>query len=252
MYMSQDHSSGGRSRLPRKCHGERPLSPKPFTLDLGGPGAIRMNFVDHGRVRQAIQSARDEVLLTLAPSQTPVGEAVDTTAAQRAAAKGVAVHVYVPVRWRGTREIPESELVRLARVGAVIYTVSDPLPRMTIVDRSVVVAACNRYDYDDGGMIGRNLPFTSVIVQLLQVQRTRADLSSPGTGDTDTDQAVVEPLGREVLRQLVRGAKDEAAAREMDLALRTYRRIVARLMLGLGAKSRFQAGYLAARQGLLP
>jgi hypothetical protein len=191
--------------------------------------------------------------LTLPPSSTPVGEAVDTTAACQAATGGIVVHVYVPLRWRGTHEIPEAELVRLARAGATIATVPDPLPRMTIVDRSVVVAACNRYDYTEGGMIGRNLPFTPVIVRMLEVQRSLADRPLPGLDDVgaDTRQADVEPLGREVLRQLARGAKDEAAARELDLALRTYRRIVARLMLGLGAKSRFQAGYLAARQGLL-
>lgn len=58
-------------------------------------------------------------------------------------------------------------------------------------------------------------------------------------------------LDREVLRQLALGTKDETAAREMGLALRTYRRMVARLMDSLDARSRFQAGYLAGQRGLL-
>lgn len=56
----------------------------------------------------------------------------------------------------------------------------------------------------------------------------------------------LEPLAREVLRQLASGAKDATAARNMGLALRTYRRIVAHLLNELDARSRFQAGYRAA------
>jgi DNA-binding NarL/FixJ family response regulator len=56
----------------------------------------------------------------------------------------------------------------------------------------------------------------------------------------------LQPLEREVLRRLTTGSTDEAAARELGIALRTYRRVVARMMVRLGARSRFQAGYLAA------
>ena len=70
-------------------------------------------------------------------------------------------------------------------------------------------------------------------------------LASDSAVRTDT-VAEPEPIAREVLRQLARGAKDESAARDMGMALRTYRRTVARLMDQLNARSRFQAGYRAA------
>jgi DNA-binding CsgD family transcriptional regulator len=56
----------------------------------------------------------------------------------------------------------------------------------------------------------------------------------------------------DVLRYLGLGVKDVVAAREMNISLRTYRRYVADLMDHIGASSRFQAGAIAARHGLLP
>ncbi|WP_442816546.1 helix-turn-helix domain-containing protein [Streptomyces sp. NBC_01304] len=54
---------------------------------------------------------------------------------------------------------------------------------------------------------------------------------------------------RQVLDILTRTDKDEAAAREMGVSLRTFRRYVADIMLRLGAANRFQAGLLAKEQG---
>ncbi|MGF1663938.1 MAG: LuxR C-terminal-related transcriptional regulator [Kineosporiaceae bacterium] len=57
---------------------------------------------------------------------------------------------------------------------------------------------------------------------------------------------------RTVLRLLAEGAKDESAARELGVSVRTYRRYVAVLMDDMGASTRFQAGAAAARWGWLP
>ncbi|GAA3865856.1 helix-turn-helix transcriptional regulator [Streptomyces sedi] len=59
------------------------------------------------------------------------------------------------------------------------------------------------------------------------------------------------PLTRAVLRALSEGVTDETAARELGMSVRTYRRHVAEIMSRLGARSRFQAGALAADLGLL-
>jgi DNA-binding NarL/FixJ family response regulator len=53
-----------------------------------------------------------------------------------------------------------------------------------------------------------------------------------------------------VLRALGSGITDEAAARELGMSLRTYRRRVAELLDGLDASSRFQAGVRAGEPGL--
>lgn len=58
-------------------------------------------------------------------------------------------------------------------------------------------------------------------------------------------------LESRVLICLFRGQTDEAAAREMGISVRTYRRYVAKIMQDMGASSRFQAGALASRLGLI-
>ncbi|MER5883126.1 LuxR C-terminal-related transcriptional regulator [Streptomyces sp. NPDC001941] len=55
----------------------------------------------------------------------------------------------------------------------------------------------------------------------------------------------------QVLRLLCSGAKDEAAARQMGVSVRTYRRYVARILKSLDVTSRFQAGIRAAELGLV-
>ncbi len=60
----------------------------------------------------------------------------------------------------------------------------------------------------------------------------------------------IDAEGVAILRQLSAGRKDEAAARELGISVRTYRRRVAELMVLLGADSRFQAGVRAQALGL--
>jgi len=59
-------------------------------------------------------------------------------------------------------------------------------------------------------------------------------------------------LTRQVLAFLSTGYKDDVAARELGMSVRTYRRYVAVIMRDMGASSRFQAGVKAAEFGLLP
>lgn len=58
-------------------------------------------------------------------------------------------------------------------------------------------------------------------------------------------------LAREILLRLSEGKTDEAAARELDVSLRTYRRYVARFLREFDVDSRFQAGVRAAELGLI-
>lgn len=66
---------------------------------------------------------------------------------------------------------------------------------------------------------------------------TRADVPSP----TDEERAVASLL--------VTGMTDEMAARRLGLSRRTFRRRLKALMDKLGARSRFQAGFMLAETG---
>lgn len=56
---------------------------------------------------------------------------------------------------------------------------------------------------------------------------------------------------RQVLKLMGRHVTDEAAAREMNVSVRRYRRYVVEVMRTLGAQSPFQAGVLAVERGWL-
>lgn len=62
---------------------------------------------------------------------------------------------------------------------------------------------------------------------------------------------IEDEVTAQILDLLGSGCKDETAARRLKMSVRTYRRHVARVMERLGAESRFQAGALASRLGLL-
>ncbi|WP_412077699.1 hypothetical protein ACLF6K_25415 [Streptomyces xanthophaeus] len=206
---------------------------------------MQINIAGATQIRHAIQSARSEVLLALPASCSFDGQ-VDVVAAQRLSGdSGVSVKVFVPAAARGTKELPEHRLAALAKDGMEIHSMPDTAPRMAIVDRSVVVLARNQEDYSHGALIGRELIVTRMLAR---------SLTAPAPSGQDTapvPEAELHPLSREVLRQLALGSTDETAARQIGMALRTYRRVVSRLMDSLDARSRFQAGYLAAQRDML-
>jgi DNA-binding NarL/FixJ family response regulator len=63
---------------------------------------------------------------------------------------------------------------------------------------------------------------------------------------------VLDETQARVLRKLCDGVKDEAAARQMNVSVRTYRRHVAGILRILDVASRFEAGIRVAELGLLP
>ncbi|MFE0509861.1 helix-turn-helix transcriptional regulator [Streptomyces sp. NPDC058964] len=79
----------------------------------------------------------------------------------------------------------------------------------------------------------------------ISVERTRR-LGGFGAGTAGTS-----PTGRErqVLELLAAGHLDESIARQLNISVRTCRRIIATLMDRLEARSRFQAGVIAAARG---
>lgn len=74
----------------------------------------------------------------------------------------------------------------------------------------------------------------------------RPDLQSPGRRVPPPEHLLP------VVQQLLTGATDLTASRQLGLSPRTYSRRVSELLEYLGVESRFQAGVEAARRGWLP
>lgn len=64
-----------------------------------------------------------------------------------------------------------------------------------------------------------------------------------------TDDQGLSGLEYKILQSLCRAEKDEIGARDLGIAVRTYRKHVAGLMRRLGAANRFQAALLARERG---
>ncbi|MFE0946282.1 helix-turn-helix transcriptional regulator [Streptomyces mutabilis] len=192
----------------------------------------------------AVRGAQREVILTIPGESALTRNSPDVEAVHDMGDRGTRVHVFVPPGADGPGTAQGRELARLAARQVRISRTPQATTRMALIDRRSLVVAENERDYEDGGMVGRQLPFIGMIAGSL----VSGVLPSGDPRETGGAPWHLEPRTQEVLRQLAHGATDEAAARELGMALRTYRRVVCRIMTRLQARSRFQAGIMVARR----
>ncbi|MGH3622214.1 MAG: DNA-binding response regulator [Sciscionella sp.] len=138
-------------------------------------------------------------------------------------------------------------LREVERPGGQIRITKEDINETIIIDRRVAILAANT------AYGPRNY---SVVTQPGVVQAVRSLFEAAWQGATELavyDRGLedVRALAPQILMLLRDGIKDEAAARELDLSVRTYRRRVAELLAALDATSRFQAGVRARELGLV-
>ncbi|MFD7561123.1 LuxR C-terminal-related transcriptional regulator, partial [Streptomyces sp. NPDC059835] len=132
----------------------------------------------------------------------------------------------------------------LVAAGAQIRTLPEVLPQMIIVDRALALLPAR----SGGALIIRE---PDLLAYLLDVfERDWAQATPYATGP-QAAQGVSQSMKQTILVMLAKGLKDDAIARRLGISLRTCRRHVSELLETLGAHSRFEAGAIAERQGLL-
>ena len=144
---------------------------------------------------------------------------------------------------------PMLEYMRLMRRGGGQIRIADTLPhRLLIFDRTVSFLPVDPRRPAAGALVVREPAITANLVMLFE---------SLWAGAQELEEAVeaavpaASELDRSVLMLMSSGVKDEAAARQLGISDRTYRRHVADILVRLGASSRFQAGVEAVRRGWL-
>ena len=149
-----------------------------------------------------------------------------------------------------TRRQLASEAMRgylqtLVRHGAEVR-VADTLPhRLVVFDRAVSFLPVDPRRPSGGALVVREPAITANLVTLFEsLWSTAQDLDQA----LESAAPVASELDRAVLMLMSSGVKDEAAARQLNVSDRTYRRHVADIMARLGASSRFQAGVEAVRR----
>ncbi|MFC4008533.1 LuxR C-terminal-related transcriptional regulator [Nonomuraea purpurea] len=132
--------------------------------------------------------------------------------------------------------------------GAAIRTIPVVPLRMIIFDKRQALLPVNVSETARGAMILRQ---GSVITALCALFEKFWDEAAPlGAA---RERAHDRPSRQELslLRLMAEGNTDEVCARRLGISLRTTRRLAAELMSRLNARSRFQAGVLAAQAGWL-
>lgn len=136
----------------------------------------------------------------------------------------------------------------IATVGARVRISAATLPHETIIvdGRIAVLAGAGSGAARDFSVITVPDVVDSVRSLVLGAWQAATDLAEHEAAQVPA----IDEHGLTILRSLSAGQKDEAAARQLGLSVRTYRRRVAELMELLGASSRFQAGVRARELGL--
>lgn len=138
-------------------------------------------------------------------------------------------------------------LREIVDLGAQVHITDDPMDRMVIFDRSVVVVPINPKDSSRGALLVREPGLVSQMVAYFEsVWQGAGDLREH-LGENPEEPPALSELESRVLGALANSDKDDIAAREINVSVRTYRRYVADLMTRLGAVNRFQAA-LRARE----
>lgn len=104
----------------------------------------------------------------------------------------------------------------------------------------------------EGALLIKPSPVLEALMTLFETLWERAapiDFSAAqGPSARGASEDLLADEDQQVLTLLVAGLKDQTIARQMDVAHRTVLRRVANLMKKLGAQTRFQAGWLAAKR----
>ncbi|MFD8263139.1 LuxR C-terminal-related transcriptional regulator [Streptomyces griseoluteus] len=141
----------------------------------------------------------------------------------------------------------QAYVATVSALGAEYRTVHQLFGRLIVFDRRIAFVPDQG---DSAGAVVVREP--SLVHYLCEVFERTWSLAEPfSEAAADGLEAVAKDIDRTIVRLLAAGLKDETIARRTGMSLRTARKHIADIMETLGAESRFQAGVLAARNGLL-
>jgi DNA-binding CsgD family transcriptional regulator len=180
-------------------------------------------------------------------SPAALEEGVERT--ERVISRGVTMRTLYPHSVLA-HQYMQLHLSKMAAMGAQIRTTDHIADRVLFFDREVAVIPNGESSPGNGAIAIRE---PALVAHLYRAWESSWDSGLPfqappsGTGYGPAK----DELRRSIARLLESGMKDELAARRLSLSTSTYRRHVADLMNDLGAKSRFQAGSYARKNGWL-
>jgi DNA-binding CsgD family transcriptional regulator len=136
-------------------------------------------------------------------------------------------------------------------LGAQIRTVPAVPRRLILFDRDIAVVPLEGGRPESGAAVVREPAMIDYLFSTFELLWTLGRPFATENSEHPYSDVGRDELSRAILGYLAAGAKDDAIAHRLGLSVRTCRRHIAALMEHLGANSRFEAGILAQRRGLL-
>ncbi|MGW0646071.1 MULTISPECIES: helix-turn-helix transcriptional regulator [Streptomyces] len=142
----------------------------------------------------------------------------------------------------------EAYAERLTGLGGEVRTTSVDFMRLIIFDRKLAIIS---YAEDpEGAVVIREPSTVRFAVAAFDLIWLNAEPVEAASG-REKMRSVSKDLDQAILRLLAEGMDDRGIARKLGMSLRTSQRRVSRIIETLGARSRFEAGYLIGSGGLL-
>ncbi|MER5961083.1 LuxR C-terminal-related transcriptional regulator [Streptomyces sp. NPDC002057] len=200
------------------------------------------------RLEDLAANARTECL-SLLPGGAQLPDTMDASQPldQLALERGVRIRSIYQESFRN--DPPTVEYVRwYCDLGGQARTVPVVPMLMVIVDREAALVPVDPEDGRAGALEVRSPGLVHALVVLFD---RLWDGGTPFGEAPRRDEHALSPQERELLMLLGIGCTDDIAARRLGVSLRTVRRMSSELMNRLGARSRFEAGVRAAKEGWL-
>ena len=199
-----------------------------------------------GRIEELCAAATLEcVSLNPSVAQTPDAKSASRPINQQMLDRGVAIRCIYQDSHRFNPMLLEYAMW-LTDIGGEIRT-APTVPMLLIVfDRRVALIPIDPTDARRGAQEVRSPGLVAAAYGLFAQIWTTA---TPARSVPERDDAGLDPQLRELTRLLATGSTDEMVARKLGVSLRTVKRKSAELMEMLNARSRFEAGVLAAQRG---
>lgn len=204
-----------------------------------------------GRVFDEIQESAQREILSMVRAPILVSE-LDNPHSQdterRAQARGVLCRSLVASDFLATPKfLPK--LKEDARAGEVVRVARELPFKMFLIDRRVALIPLDPGDQHGSSLIVRSSTLLDALYTLFEMLWDRASpISFSGSNEYELEQidTLTSAEVEDLMALLAAGLNDKSIVEELDMSHRTLHRRIAALMQELGARTRYQAGWLAA------
>jgi len=199
------------------------------------------------RVYEQLQhTARNEFLGVERPPYV-MGVASRNIAQERAIARGV---VYRNIVDASTLELPGAleRLRRQTQAGEDTRVFPGASLKLVVIDRSVALVPLSLDRVYDAALLVRSSTLLDALCQLFDLMWETAIPIPLLDTLPNTESGPSSPNADRLIAVLASGLNDKVVAHDLGISARTLDRRIVDLMKGLNARTRFQAGWLAAQR----